>query len=220
MTIDDIRIQEDLSGADIQRFRAATTVGVDLELTGLIPHRDRICLIQVSDGFRSPVLLKRTDWRKATRLRELLLDKGVTKVFHYALVDCAFLYRHLDFMVENIYCTKIASRLARTYTDRHGLSALAGELLHIRLDKLQQSSDWCKDDLSEEQIEYAASDVFWLPELKQRLDYMLAARGALSSTTTYVELNNDCQRFIPTLVQLWLNGWDCGFDDGKSVFSH
>jgi len=168
---------------------------------GLNPHRDRLCLVQLSagDGDAHLVQLAPDDYA-APRLRRLLADPGVTKLFHFARFDLAMLYRYLGVMAAPVYCTKIASRLARTFTDRHGLRDLCKDLLNIDLSKQQQSSDWGAASLSEEQLRYAASDVLHLHALRARLDGMLTREGREA-------LAHACFEFLPHRVLLDLEGW-------------
>ncbi len=186
-----------------------SSVAIDTETLGLKPQRDRLCLVQLSagDGSAHIVQLNGTDW-SAPRLKALLTDPGVTKIFHYARFDVAVLERYLGVVTTPIYCTKIASKLVRTYTDRHGLKDLCGELLGVELSKQQQSSDWAADPLSAQQLAYAASDVLHLHKLKAALDTMLARQGR----TAFAQA---CFDFLPVRAGLDL----AGFDD-IDVFSH
>lgn len=186
-----------------------SSVAIDTETLGLKPQRDRLCLVQLSagDGSAHIVQLNGTDW-SAPRLKALLTDPGVTKIFHYARFDVAVLERYLGVVTTPIYCTKIASKLVRTYTDRHGLKDLCGELLGVELSKQQQSSDWAADPLSAQQLAYAASDVLHLHKLKAALDTMLARQGR----TAFAQA---CFNFLPVRAGLDL----AGFDD-IDVFSH
>src|ERR1700731_5053170 len=153
-------------------------VAVDTEAMGLNPHRDRLCLVQLSAGDGDAHLVQFAPGAYAApRLRELLADRGVTKLFHFARFDLAMIYHYLGVMATPIYCTKIASRLVRTFTDRHGLKDLCKDLLNVELSKQQQSSDWGAAELSTEQLRYAAADVLHLHRLKERLDEMLAREG-------------------------------------------
>lgn len=156
-------------------------VAVDSETLGLNPHRDRLCLVQLSagDGIAHLVQFDGEDY-SAPRLKALLADPNVTKIFHFARFDVAVLEKYLGVETTPIYCTKIASKLVRTYTDRHGLKDLTAELLGIELSKQQQSSDWGAATLSDSQLAYAASDVFHLHALKARLDEMLAREGRIA----------------------------------------
>lgn len=184
-------------------------VAVDTETLGLKPHRDRLCLVQLSagDGAAHLVQLDGTDW-SAPRLKALLTDPGITKIFHFARFDVAVLEQYLGVVTAPIYCTKIASKLVRTYTDRHGLKDLCHELLGVELSKQQQSSDWAATTLSQQQLAYAASDVLHLHALKTALDAMLARQGRTA-------LAEACFRFVSQRAKLDL----AGFED-MDIFSH
>jgi len=176
-------------------------VAIDTEAMGLNPHRDRLCLVQLSacDGDARLVQFASGDYA-APRLKRLLADPSVTKLFHFARFDLAMLYRYLGIMATPVYCTKIASRLARTFTDRHGLRDLCKDLLSIDLSKQQQSSDWGAPGLSEEQLRYAASDVLHLHDLRSRLDAILTREGREALAQASFE-------FLPHRVLLDLGGW-------------
>jgi ribonuclease D len=176
-------------------------VAIDTETMGLLPVRDRLCLVQLSagDGDAHLVQLKK-DAFHAPVLSALMEDPKVTKLFHYARFDVAMMRFHLNVLATPIYCTKIASRLARTYTDRHGLKDLCRELLNVELSKIQQSSDWGADTLTEEQKNYAASDVLYLHQLKDALDGMLAREGRK-------HLAAAAFAFLPIRSELDLSGW-------------
>ncbi len=176
-------------------------VAVDSETMGLRMGRDRLCLVQLSAGDRNAHLVQFAPGEYAApRLSALLADPKVTKLFHYARFDLGVLARYLEVQSLPVYCTKIASRLVRTYTDRHGLKDLCKELLGVDLSKQQQSSDWGAATLSKEQIKYAASDVLHLHALKARLDEMLARECR-------TELAQACFDFLPHRVALDLGGW-------------
>ena len=176
-------------------------VAIDTETMGLLPVRDRLCLAQLSagDGDAHLVQLKKDEFH-APVLSALMEDPKVTKLFHYARFDVAMMRFHLNVLATPIYCTKIASRLARTYTDRHGLKDLCRELLNVELSKIQQSSDWGADTLTEEQKNYAASDVLYLHQLKDALDGMLAREGRK-------HLAAAAFAFLPIRSELDLSGW-------------
>ena len=184
-------------------------VAVDTEAMGLNPHRDRLCLVQLSagDGDAHLVQLSRGDYA-APRLKHLLAAPDVIKLFHYARFDLAMLYRYLGVMAAPVYCTKIASRLARTFTDRHGLRDLCKDLLNIDLSKQQQSSDWGAETLSEQQRHYAAADVLYLHHLKVKLDAMLQREGRTAMAQA-------CFQFLPMRARLDL----AGFED-VDIFAH
>ena len=184
-------------------------VAIDTEAMGLDPHRDRLCVAQLSSGDGNCHLVRFAPGRyEAPRLKALLSDPSTLKLFHFARFDMAMFKRHLGVEVAPVYCTKIASRLARTYTDRHGLKDLCRELLNIDISKVQQSSDWGAETLSTEQVEYAATDVRHLHAIKAKLDAMLAREGRTA-------LAERCFAFLPTRVALDLAGWAA--DD---IFSH
>ncbi len=185
------------------------TVAVDTETLGLVPRRDKLCLVQLSsgDGNAHLVQLDRTHYQ-APNLNALLADPAVTKIFHFARFDVAALKQYLGIDTAPVYCTKIASRLTRTYTDKHGLKDLIKELLGIELNKQQQSSDWGAHVLSDAQKQYAAQDVLYLHELKSRLDQMLEREGRLG-------LARACFDFVPVRAALDLGGWT-----EEDVFAH
>jgi ribonuclease D len=185
------------------------SVAVDTETLGLKPHRDRLCVVQLSAGDSTAHLVQFDGHDlSAPRLKALLTDDGVVKIFHYARFDLAAIERWLGVMTGPVWCTKIASKLARTYTDRHGLKDLASELLGIELSKAQQSSDWASAKLSDQQRAYAASDVLHLHQIKARLQAMLEREGRLGTAEA-------CFRFLPERARLDL----AGFDD-LDIFSH
>lgn len=185
------------------------SVAVDTETLGLNPRRDKLCLVQLSagDGNAHLVQLDRSSY-DCPNLKALLADPAITKIFHFARFDVAALKHYLGVDVTPLYCTKIASKLTRTYTDKHGLKDLVRELLGIEINKLQQSSDWGAHVLSDAQKQYAAQDVLYLHEVRARLDQMLRREGR-------EDWANACFRFIPTRAALDLAGW--GEDD---VFAH
>jgi ribonuclease D len=185
------------------------SVAVDTETMGLRPHRDRLCVVQLSggDGNAHLVQLDGKDW-SAPNLTALLADPGVLKIFHFARFDVAALAQYLGVVTGPIYCTKIASKLARTYTDRHGLKDLCSELLGIELSKQQQSSDWGAEKLTDQQRHYAASDVLHLHALKTRLDAMLEREGRQDYAKA-------CFQFVTTRAHLDL----AGFED-VDIFAH
>jgi ribonuclease D len=185
------------------------SVAIDTETLGLKPHRDRLCLVQLCGGGDEVHLVQfnGSDW-SAPRLKALLADPSITKIFHYARFDLAVLERYLGVMASPVWCTKIASKLARTYTDRHGLRDLCGELLGVDLSKQQQSSDWGAANLTQQQLAYAASDVTYLHELKARLEGMLAREGRAEAAAA-------CFAFLPQRARLDL----AGFED-TDIFAH
>lgn len=185
------------------------SVAIDTETLGLNPKRDRLCLVQLSagDGTAHIVQLKRGQY-DAPNLKKLLSNPSVTKIFHFARFDVAVMKEYLGVDTVPVYCTKIASRLCRTYTDRHGLKDLVGELLEVKMDKHQQSSNWGANELSQAQLSYAASDVLYLHKLKVKLDAMLKENGR-------TEIAQACFEFLKIRGQLDLEGWN-DFD----IFQH
>ncbi|MGE0408267.1 MAG: ribonuclease D [Amphiplicatus sp.] len=179
-----------------------SVIAVDSETMGLNSHRDPLCLVQLSsgDGEAHLVQLDRKTYA-APRLKALLADAKVLKIMHFARFDLAAFMRWLGVAATPVYCTKIASRLARTYTDRHGLKDLARELLNIEISKQQQSSDWGAAALTEAQIDYAASDVLYLHLLREKLDAMLVREGR-------AHLARACFDFLPARAALDLAGWN------------
>lgn len=176
-------------------------VAIDTETMGLIPGRDRLCVVQLSPGDGSADVVQiGKDQERAPNLEKLLSDEKVTKIFHYGRFDMAVLKHRFGMTVGPVYCTKIASKLVRTYTDRHGLKDLCRELLGVDISKQQQSSDWGADKLIDAQLDYAASDVLYLHDLKRHLDRMLEREGR-------TELAQKCFEFLPTRADLDLQGW-------------
>jgi len=176
-------------------------VAIDCETMGLHPKRDRLCLVQLSDGDGNVHLVQISkDVQPAPNLCKLLTDPSILKLFHFGRFDIAALYHCFGALAAPVYCTKIASRLVRTYTDRHGLKFLLQEILSVDISKYQQSSDWGAAELSRAQIEYAASDVLYLHRLKDALDRMLEREGRN-------DLAQACFDFLPTRARLDLAGW-------------
>jgi ribonuclease D len=192
---------------ELSRYKES--VAIDTETMGLRPHRDRLCVVQMSNGDGSADVIQipkgHTD---APNLKALLGNPNITKIFHFARFDLAALYNAFGVMPQPVYCTKIASRLTRTYTDRHGLKDLVREVLNIDLSKQQQSSDWGSPALSEAQLAYAASDVLHLHGLRERLDAMLARESR-------TDLAKACFEFLPTRARLDLDGWEA-----EDIFAH
>lgn len=178
-----------------------TAVAVDTETMGLNPKRDRLCLVQLSAGDGTAHIVQFAQGiYNAPNLSKLMANPKVTKIFHFARFDVAVMKEYLALECSPVYCTKIASRLCRTYTDRHGLKDLCKEILDVNLDKLQQSSNWGSETLSQDQLSYAASDVLYLHQLKEKLDIMLAQVGRS-------ELAKHCFEFLPVRADLDLQGW-------------
>jgi ribonuclease D len=184
-------------------------VAIDTETLGLNPHRDRLCVVQISPGDgTADVIQIAAGQREAPNLVSLLRNGSITKLFHYGRFDLAVLYNAFGVMAEPVFCTKIASRLTRTYTDRHGLKDICAELIGVNLSKIQQSSDWGADQLTPEQLEYAASDVLYLHRLRDVLAARLMRDGRAGEADA-------CFRFLPTRAKLDLMGWD-----EEDIFAH
>jgi ribonuclease D len=195
----------DLPHLDNYRHSAA----IDTETLGLVPQRDRLCVVQLSPGDGTADIVQiPSGARSAPNLQRLLADPSVTKIFHFGRFDIAVLLNAFGVAASPVYCTKIASRLVRTYTDRHGLKDLARELLGVDLSKQQQTSDWGAEMLTEAQLAYAASDVLHLHELRAKLDALLARDGRS-------ELAQACFDFLPTRARLDLAGWP-----DADIFAH
>lgn len=176
-------------------------VAIDCETMGLVPHRDRLCLVQLSAGNGDAHLVQiKKGQSSAPNLERLLTDPNVLKIFHYGRFDIAAMYHAFGALAAPVYCTKIASRMVRTYTDRHGLRNLTQDLLGVDISKQQQSSDWGAETLTEAQKDYAASDVLHLHRLREVLDVRLAREGR-------VALAQACFDFLPTRAVLDLEGW-------------
>jgi len=193
---------------DLSHYRGGA-VAVDTETMGLVPRRDRLCVVQLSPGDGSADVVQiPPSAQGAPNLAALLADSNVLKIFHFGRFDLGVIHQTLGVMPAPVYCTKIASRLARTYTDKHGLKDLVKEALGVDLSKQQQLSDWGASELSDAQVAYAASDVLHLHALKAKLDTMLAREGR-------EELAAACFRFLPDRVRLDLAGWAA-----EDIFAH
>lgn len=189
-------------GLDLKSVARGGAVAIDTETMGLNPHRDRLCLVQLSAGDGSVHLVQfRPGAYAAPNLKRLLTDPEVTKLFHFARFDVAVMQAYLGAVCAPVYCTKVASKLVRTFTDKHGLKDLCKDLLGVELSKQQQSSDWGAAELTPEQMKYAASDVLYLHDLRDKLDVMLAREGR-------THLAEACFRFLPARGALDLGGWD------------
>lgn len=185
------------------------SVAIDTETMGLNPVRDRLCLVQLSGGDGDAHLVQFADRNyEAPNLKKLLADQSVLKLYHFGRFDIAIIKAYLGVLTTPVYCTKIASRLSRTFTDRHGLKNICQDLLSIEVNKQQQTSDWGAATLTEEQKSYAANDVLYLHQLKEKFDIMLARENR-------TEIAQACFDFLPHRAELDLMGWD-EFD----IFSH
>ncbi len=194
---------------DLKAYETASAVAVDSETLGLNPHRDRLCVVQLSagDGTADVVQIARGQ-TEAPNLAALMLDPAKPKIFHFARFDVAVLRHYLGIEVTPVWCTKIASKLVRTYTDRHGLKDITRELLGVELSKQQQSSDWAAAELSDAQLSYAASDVLHLHGLKEKLEFMLEREGRS-------HIARACFDFLPMRAELDLKGWE-----ETDIFAH
>jgi ribonuclease D len=178
------------------------SVAIDTEAMGLNPHRDRLCVVQLSagDGTAHVVQVNQDPTYNCPHLKALLADESVQKLYHYARFDIALLYHFLGVLTRNVYCTKIASKLTRNFSSRHGLKALCSDLLEVELSKHAQSSDWGAATLTKEQLSYAASDVLHLHALKEKLDVLLVREHRL-------DLAKECFAFLPTVAKLDILGY-------------
>ncbi len=184
-------------------------VAIDCETMGLEPHRDRLCLIQLSGGDGNAHLVQvALGQTEAPNLSALLTNPKVLKLFHFGRFDIAAMYHAFGALAAPVYCTKIASKMVRTYTDRHGLRNLCQELIGVDISKMQQSSDWGAAELTQAQLEYAASDVLYLHRLREELNRRLAREGR-------TDLAQSCFDFLPTRARLDLAGWP-----EIDIFSH
>jgi ribonuclease D len=186
------------------------SIAIDTETMGLNNQRDRLCLIQISSGDNSCHLIQLggTFGYSAPNLKQLLKNNSILKIFHFARFDLAIIKKYLGILPKNIYCTKIASKIARTYTDKHGLRELCKELLNIEISKQQQSSYWGSEILTKSQIKYASNDVLYLHQIKEKLDQILVRENRS-------QLLSPILNFLPTRVKLDLNGWE-----NMDIFSH
>ncbi len=199
--------EEDISAEDAARYTDA--IAIDTETLGLVPRRDRLCVVQLSPGDGTADVIRiRAGQTEAPNLEAMLSDGARTKIFHYGRFDIAVLFQTFGVTTTNVFCTKIASRLTRTYTDRHGLKDNLKEMLEIDISKAQQSSDWAAETLSQAQLEYAASDVLYLHALRDKLVHRLVRDGRLEHAEA-------CFQFLPTRAKLDLLGWE-----ETDIFAH
>ena len=192
-----------------ENISLGSQIAIDTETLGLNPSRDRLCLIQINDGNERTHLIRvSSQINPAPNLIKILESKKIQKLFHFARFDVAVMTKSYGVTVNNIYCTKIASKIARTYTDKHSLKSLCDELLNISLSKEEQSSDWGAEKLTENQKKYAAYDVIYLHKIKQALDLILERENR-------IDLAKSCFEFINTQVELDLRGWG-----NQNIFDH
>ena len=192
-----------------QNLSLGNSIAIDTETMGLNINNDRLCLIQISSQNGECHLVQfQKDLYKAPNLVKLLKNKSILKIFHFARFDVAVIKKYLNVSCHPIYCTKIASKLARTFTDKHGLKELCRDLLKVDINKQNQTSDWGQDKLTEQQINYAANDVLYLHEIKIKLDRMLEREGKKN-------IANACFKFLPIRAEFDLIGWI-----DKDIFEH
>lgn len=194
---------------NLDHYQGIDAVAIDTETLGLKPHRDRLCVVQLSPGDGSADIVQiDKGQKKAPNITKLLKDRKITKLFHFGRFDIAVMDKAFGTMAEPVWCTKIASRLTRTYTDRHGLKSICDELLGVNLSKQQQSSDWAAETLSDAQLEYAASDVLYLHQLQEKLQERLEREDR-------VKIAQACFKMLPMRSRMDLDG----FDD-IDIFAH
>ena len=214
-------LTSDIPDKLLELYLAEPEIAIDTELHGLRLYRDEVCLVQICDDKNNVCLVKPENNQAPPNLIHLLTDRDVIKVFHFAISDVAFFKTSLNIEVAPFRCTKVMSKLIRTYTQGHGLKDLSLELLGIDVNKDQQQTNWSQKDLTDKQLDYAANDVINLIQIYRKLNEMIVARPRLTSGTTVSELNNKAQSMLPGLVELLIHGY--GDKDGgweSSVFSH
>ena len=214
-------LSEDISDKLLEMYLAEPEIAIDTELHGLRLYRDEVCLVQICDDKKNVCLVKPEHKQIPPNLKRLLTDQHVIKVFHFALSDIAFFKTSMNIDVTPFRCTKVMSKLIRTYTQGHGLKDLSMELLGHDLNKDQQQTNWAQNDLSFKQLEYAANDVLELIQIYRKLTEMMDNRPPLSSGRTVNELNIKAQAMLPSLIDLLVNGY--GDKNGgweSSLFTH
>ena len=214
-------IYDDIPEGIFNNFMKMEKIAVDTELHGLTMNRDQICLVQLCDQEEQVCLVRPKQDEGYSRLKALMENKEVLKVFHFALTDVAFFRTSLNIEVTPFCCTKVMSKLIRTYTQNHGLKDLHMELLGIQMEKEQQQTNWAESDLSQNQLKYAANDVLRLLEIFERLQQMIISRNSLPGGMTISELNETAQSMLPGMVELLVHGYgdlDRGWQ--TSLFSH
>ena len=214
-------LNSDISDKLLKMYLAEPEIAIDTELHGLRLFRDEICLVQICDNKKNVSLVKPDTKQVAPNLKRLLTDPNVIKIFHFALSDVAFFKTSMKIEVTPFRCTKVMSKLIRTYTQGHGLKDLSQELLGHNLNKDQQQTNWAQNNLSSKQLEYAANDVLELIQIYRKLSEMMDNRPPLTSGTTVNELNNKAQAMLPSMVELLIHGY--GDKNGgweSSLFSH
>ena len=214
-------LSADISDKLLEMYLAEPEIAIDTELHGLRLYRDEVCLVQICDDKKNVCLVKPEHKQIPPNLKRLLTDQNVIKVFHFALSDIAFFKTSMNIDVTPFRCTKVMSKLIRTYTQDHGLKDLSMELLGHDLNKDQQQTNWAQNDLSFKQLEYAANDVLELIQIYRKLTEMMDNRPPLSSGRTVNELNIKAQAMLPSLIDLLVNGY--GDKNGgweSSLFTH
>ena len=214
-------LSADISDKMLEMYLEESEIAIDAELHGLKLYRDEICLVQICDDKKNVCLVRPNPEIIPTNLKRLLTDPNVIKVFHFALSDVAFFKTSMDIDVSPFRCTKVMSKIIRTYTQGHGLKDLCLELLGLDLNKDQQQTNWAQNKLSNKQLEYAANDVLQLIEIYRKLNDMIDKREPLSTGTTVCELNIKAQAVLPSLIDLLVHGY--GDKNGgweSSLFSH
>lgn len=195
------QLQSDLSREQKEAFLKHSELAVDCEMMGLNPIRDRLCLVQIAAENQTPVLLQINEQQGAPNLKEVLEDPSVMKIFHYARIDILFLYMRLGIDTRNIFCTKIASKIGRTYTDKHSLRELVKEFINENIDKSSQSSDWGRETLTQHQLQYARGDVKYLFRIKREIIKILERESRY-------ELYKSVAAFLPVVRTLDSLGYD------------
>ena len=214
-------VHDDIPEVIFNNFMKLEKIAVDTELHGLTMNRDQICLVQLCDQEKQVCLVRPKRDGGYSRLKSLMENKDVLKVFHFALTDVAFFQTSLNIEVTPFCCTKVMSKLIRTYTQNHGLKDLHMELLGIQMEKEQQQTNWAESDLSQNQLKYAANDVLRLLEIFERLQNMIISRNKLPGGKSISELNETAQSILPGMVELLVHGYgdlDRGWQ--TSLFSH
>ena len=214
-------ITSDIPDNLLELYLSKQEIAIDSEIHGLRLYRDEVCLIQICDDKKNVCLVKPDTNKVPPNLKQLLTDSGVTKIFHFAISDVSFIKTSLDIEVTPFCCTKVMSKLIRTYTQGHGLKDLSLELLGHEINKEQQQTNWSKTNLTQKQLEYAAKDVLDLIQIYKKLSQMMDNRPPLSTGTTIRKLNIKAQSMLPGLVELLIHGYgdkDGGW--GSSLFSH
>lgn len=217
--MEDYRFQDDLTDDDLARLRRSGISGVDTETTGLQPRRDILSLVQIADGDGVVNLIRRQEWIGANNLRAFLADASILKVFHVAWFDIGFFLTHLGVETTNAYCTYVASKIARTYTDNHHYDRMIKEFFGEDVVEPQYSTDWYTGEYTEVQKQYAVKDVVYLIRVRAELERMMATKGTLPSGVTYTEMNARLQAFLGTLAHAEVNGWSLGDQSRTAIFS-